>query len=82
MVPFADPVVDWATLGKVVAAALVAGIGVTAFFSVAILGTTRSVELRRNGRAVEAGVYAALGLFGGAVCVAAIVLGIIVMTTK
>ena len=32
VVPFASPVVDWATLGKVVAAALVVGIGVTAAF--------------------------------------------------
>ena len=82
MRPFADPVVDWATLGKVVAAALVAGIGVTGFFALTILGATRSVEMRRDRRGVEAGGYAALGLLGAAACVAAIVLGIIVMTTK
>jgi hypothetical protein len=81
-VVFADPIVDWATLGKVVAAALIAGIGVTAAFSIAVLGATRSMELRRSERAFEAGAYAALGLLGGALCVAAIVFGIIVMTKK
>jgi hypothetical protein len=29
---FADPIVDWGTLGKVIAAALVAGIGATSAF--------------------------------------------------
>jgi hypothetical protein len=82
IVPFADPVVDWATLGKVIAAALVAGVGVAGFFSLAILGATRSTEMRRDQRGVEASAYAVLGLFGAAVCVAAIVLGIIVMSTK
>jgi hypothetical protein len=82
MVPFADPVVDWGALGKVIAAALVTGIGVTGFFSVAILGATRSVEMRRSGRGAGASVYAAVGVIGAAVCVAAVVLGIIVMTSK
>ena len=82
VVPFASPVVDWATLGKVVAAALVVGIGVTAAFSFAVLGATRSLEMRRGGRGTEATVFAALGLAGAAVCVAAIVGGIIVMSSK
>lgn len=79
---FADKIVDWATLGKVVAAALVAGIGVTAAFSIAVLGATRSIEMRRDGRGTEASVFAALGFAGAGLCVAAIVLGIIVMSSK
>jgi len=82
LVPFADPVVDWATIGKVVAAALVAGIGVTFAFSLAVLGATRSLERRRDRRGAEASMFAALGFFGAAVCVAAIVLSIIVMSSK
>ena len=82
MPPIADPVVDWATLGKVIAAALVTGVGVTLFFSMAILGAARSVEMRRNRRGAEASVYAAVAVVGATVCVAAIVLGIVVMTTK
>jgi hypothetical protein len=80
--PLADKVVDWATLGKVIASSLVAGIGVTAAFAIAILGVTRSTEMRRSGRALEAGGFALLALAGSAVCVAGIVGGIIVMTTK
>ncbi|HEY1595964.1 MAG TPA: hypothetical protein VGF74_11255 [Thermoleophilaceae bacterium] len=79
---FADPVVDWATLGKVIAAALVAGIGVTAAFSIAVLGATRSVEMRRSQRGLESGAFAVLAVLGAAVCVGAIVGGIVVMSQK
>jgi hypothetical protein len=79
---FADKIVDWATLGKVVAAALVAGIGVTAAFSIAVLGATRSLEMRRDRRGTEASAFAVLAFIGAVVCVAAIVLGIIVMSSK
>ena len=82
MIPFADPIVDWATLGKSVAAALVAGIVVIGAFAFAILGATRSLEMRRDERALEAGGYALLGLVGLAVSIAAIAAGIVVMTTK
>ncbi|HEY2602496.1 MAG TPA: hypothetical protein VGI67_13140 [Thermoleophilaceae bacterium] len=82
MVPLADPVVDWATIGKLVAAALVAGIGVTAAFSIAVLGATRSLEMRRTRRTPEATGYAVMGVLGAVLCVAAITLGIIVMSSK
>ena len=82
MIPLADPIVDWGTIGKVIAAALVAGLVVTCSFSVAILGATRSLELRRSRRGTEATAYAALGLLGAAVCIAAIAAGIVVMTSK
>ncbi len=82
MVPFASQLVDWAALGKVVAASLVAGIGVTGAFSLAILGTTRSVEMRRARRSVEASAFAVLGVLAAALCVGAVVVGIIVMSSK
>jgi hypothetical protein len=82
IVPFAGSVVDWATIGKVIAAALVAGVVVCAAFSLLILGTTRSMELRRDRRGAEATAYAVLGFLGGAVSAALIVGGIIVMSTK
>lgn len=78
----ADPIVDWAAIGKVVLAALIAGVGVAVFFSLAVLGTTRFAEMRRSSRAAEAGGYAVLGLAGFAATVAGIVIAIIVMTTK
>ena len=82
LVPFADPVVDWATIGKVVAASLVTGVGVTLAFSIAVLGATRSIEMRRDRRSGEASAFAVLGALGAAVCIAAIVGGIIVMSSK
>jgi hypothetical protein len=79
---FATPIVDWATLGKVIAAALVASIGATAAFSFAVLGAARFAEMRRNGRSAEASAFALLGILGAAVCLAAIAGGIIAMTAK
>jgi hypothetical protein len=78
----AAKVVDWATLGKVVVAALAAGVVVAIGFSCAILGAVRSSEMRRDGRALEASGFAIVGLLGAAVCAALIVGGIIVMTSK
>ena len=75
-------VVDWAALRDVVIASVVAGVGVTIAFSLAILGLTRFADMRRDGRAVEAWGFAALATVGLAVSGAAVVLGIILMTSK
>ena len=75
-------VVDTEALWQTVVAAFVAGVGVTTIFSVAILGFARSAEATRNGRSGEAfffGMLAAVGLLATA---AAVVLAVIVMTTK
>ena len=47
-------VVDWAALRDVVVASLVAGVGVTVAFSLAILGATRFADMRRDERVVGA----------------------------
>lgn len=78
----AEKIVDWATLGKVVVASLVAGVVVTTAFALTILGATRFAEMRRSGRSLEASGYGVLAILGAAVCTGAIVGGIIVMTTK
>jgi hypothetical protein len=75
-------IVDWHTLGEVAAASFLAGVGVTTAFSFAVMGATRMVDMRRQGRSVEAGAYAALLILGLAASGAALVFGIIVMTTK
>jgi hypothetical protein len=74
--------VDWASLGKVVVASLIAGIGITLCFSLAVAGAARFADMRRNERPVEAAFYAVLGVAGLAATAAAIVIGIVVMTTK
>jgi hypothetical protein len=75
-------IVDWKALGEVVAYSLLAGVGVTFSYSLAIIGATRFSDMRRDGRTLGATSYAALGLIGFAVSVAAIVAGIILMTQK
>ena len=75
-------VVETKNLLETVAASLIAGIGVTAAFSIVVFGITRSADMAREERpllAVGAGAVAALG---GAVVIAAIVFGIVVMTSK
>jgi len=82
VIVFAGSIVDWATIGKVIAAALVASITVTLAYSLAVLGATRWAEMRNSRRGPEATGFAVLSLLGAAVCVAAIVGGIIVMSSK
>ena len=75
-------IVDWKTLGEVALASLLAAVGVTTAFSLAILGAARMVDMRRDGRGVEAGAYAALMILGLTVSGAAVIFGVLVMTTK
>ena len=75
-------VVETRELVSTVLASLVAAVGVTAAFSMLILGAARFADLRRNDRpllAAGAGTLMVLGLLATA---AGIVIGIIVMTSK
>jgi hypothetical protein len=75
-------IVDWKTLGQVALASLAAGVGVAMAFSLAIVGATRMVDMRRDGREIEAGAYAALMIVGLLACAAAVAFGVIIMTKK
>jgi hypothetical protein len=75
-------IVEGKQLLETVVAALVAGVGVTFVFSIAIWGVARFADLSRNERPLAAGVAAAaagLALLG---TLAAVVVGIVVMTKK
>ena len=78
----AGEVVDWEALLEVVYSALAAGVGVALAFSIAVAGATRFADEMREARAFRATLYGVLAVAGLAVCVAAIALGIIVMTQK
>jgi hypothetical protein len=65
-----------------VAASLIAGIGVTAVFSLIIFGVTRSAEMLRDDRPLLATAAGGLAAVALVVVVGAIVLGIVVMTRK
>ena len=74
--------VDTKALWETVVAAFVAGVGTTVVFSFAILGIARLAEASRQGRSVEAALFGALAILGMLATAAAIVFGVIVMTTK
>jgi lipid-A-disaccharide synthase-like uncharacterized protein len=82
MVPLIGSVVDWSALGKAAAAALVSSIALALAFSLAVFGTTRWLECRRDGRAAVSSLFAVAGLLGAAVCLAAVIGGVIVMASK
>jgi F0F1-type ATP synthase membrane subunit c/vacuolar-type H+-ATPase subunit K len=80
--PIADDVVEWDLLLQVIWAGLAAGIGVTIAMSVAVLGATRAADARRDGDTLDTIFYSALFVLGLAACAGAVVLGIVVMTSK
>ena len=73
-------VVDWDALLQVIWVSLLAGVGVTAAWAFAIVGASRSLENGRDGRPVEAVLYATVGVVGFGTVLAAIVFGIVVLT--
>jgi hypothetical protein len=75
-------VVNAGTLAKVAVASLVAGVGVTTIFSLAVHGAVRLVDSRRDGRPLEATFYGVLLAVALLATVGAVVLGVVVMTAK
>jgi hypothetical protein len=75
-------VVETKELLETVAASLIAGVGVTAAFSIVIFGVTRSADMVRDERPLLATAAGGLAALAGLVVVAAIVFGIVVMISK
>ena len=73
-------VVDWDALLQVIWVSLLAGVGVTAAYGFALLGSTRAIESGRDGRLGGAISYAVVGVVGFAIVVGAIVFGILILT--
>lgn len=82
MTPLADPTVDWGAVVEVIWSSFLGGIGVTAAFAFGILGASRAGVHRREGNAAVAGVYGLLMAVAFSVVAAAVVFGILVMTSK
>jgi hypothetical protein len=72
-------VVQTTELWQTIVAALVAGVGITTVFSVAIWGAARFDDLSRGDRPVAAGAAAALAVLAIAATLGAVVVGIVVM---
>lgn len=75
-------VVETKELLQTVVASLVAGVGVTVVFSVAIWGVARFADLSRNERPLAAGGAAVLAGLAVLITFAAVVFGIVVMSSK
>lgn len=74
--------VEGKQLLETVAASVVAGVGITFAFSVAIWGVARFADLSRSERPLAAGAAAAVAGLALTCVVAAVGIGIVVMTGK
>jgi hypothetical protein len=68
--------IDVDALLNVVWVSFAAAVGGTAAFSVAILGATRFVDMRREGRGVEAGIFAFVAGLALTICLSGVALGL------
>lgn len=75
-------VVQTRELLQTIVASLVAGVGVTVVFSVAIWGSARFADLSRNERPAAAAAAAALAALAALATLAGVVFGIVVMSQK
>jgi hypothetical protein len=74
-------IVDWSALGQTALAAIIGGVGVAFAFSIAILGAARLSDPSQELGVASRIVYGALALGGLLGSAAAIVFGLIVMTS-
>jgi cation transporter-like permease len=74
--------VETKQLLETVIVSLVAGVGITVVFSVAIWGVARFADLNRNERPLAAGAAATMAGLAVLVTLTAVVLGIVVMSSK
>jgi hypothetical protein len=74
--------IKWTALAKMLYASLLAGLSVALIFSIVILGTVRSTDMRRTGRGGAAAGYAALAVVGVVLALAVVVYGLILVAHK
>lgn len=75
-------VVETKNLLETVVASVVAGVGITVVFSIAIWGVARFADLSRNERPIAAGAAATLAALAGLGTLAAVAFGIVIMSSK
>ena len=73
---------DTAALLQLVWAAPLAALTVTVSWALVIWGSTRAADSRRDGRTGQATLHLGVAVIGGALFTAAVVFGLIVMTSK
>jgi predicted membrane channel-forming protein YqfA (hemolysin III family) len=75
-------VINTHALLKMAYSSLLAGVAVAVVFSIAILGLTRSIEMRREDRTSAAGIYTAVAAVGLLLTTAIVIYGLILVTHK
>ncbi len=75
-------IVDTEALGRVILYALIAGVGITLVYSIAVYGATRSTDMRRAGSPTAATFFAVLGAAGMAATIAALAYGVYLVVYK
>ncbi len=75
-------VVETKELIETVVASLIAGVGITVVFSVGIWGAARFADLSRADRQLAAGAAAVLAGLAALLTAAAVVFGIVIMSSK
>ncbi|HEX4463146.1 MAG TPA: hypothetical protein VH042_00715 [Solirubrobacterales bacterium] len=75
-------VVETKELLETIVASIVAGVGITVIFSVAIWGIARFADLSRNERPLAAGAAATLAVLAGLATLATVAFGIVIMSRK
>ncbi len=74
-------VIDFDALWQTIWTAAVAGLGVIAIYSLAVLGASRSLDMRSARRPSASLFYGLLALLGGAGMVGAMAWGIVLITS-
>jgi hypothetical protein len=78
----AAEIIDWSAAWQAVWTAAVAGVGMTIVFSLGVLGATRTADMRREDRRLQATFYGAVALMAVGGTLAAVVYAITLITTK
>jgi hypothetical protein len=78
----AATIIETKELLETVAASVIAGLGLTIAFSIAVYGATRFADLSRDQRPVAATAAIAMAILAFLACIAAVVIGVLVMTSK
>jgi hypothetical protein len=75
-------VVQTKELLETVVASVIAGVGITVIFSMAIWGVARFADLSRNERPLAAAAAATLAALAGLATLAAVAFGIVIMSSN
>lgn len=74
--------IEWGKLLQVIWVSLLAGVGITALFSMVIYGSTRAAESRREGRSTLATGYGVMAAVAGVAVIAIVVFGLAIIVTN